>query len=227
MKLTTSLSCVAVLLSVSVQAADEKAANSVAVETKSNSLIAKAHLASQMAALARENKDALLMLAAAKLDAEIPKTDADYEKSTATSSEVPAAKATKAPAISLFEQAKVCANGDSFIESLIAKTQKESTAAVKGRVGGPAHHIDQVRASDTDTYSLTFRGDELAEIAISGDGDTDLDLYIYDENDNLTCRSTRSGDDEYCQWTPRWTGKFTVRVKNLGTVYNEYSLYTN
>ena len=30
-----------------------------------------------------------------------------------------------------------------------------------------------------------------------------------------------------CTWTPKWTGKFTIKVVNRGGVYNVYDLETN
>lgn len=102
-----------------------------------------------------------------------------------------------------------------------------SAAADAGATGGPKYSNDVVRAHSTDSYTIYFHGGELARVAVRGDGDTDLDLYIYDENGNLIARDT--GRTDYCvvRFRPRWTGRFTVRIKNLGRVYNRYRLETN
>ena len=34
-------------------------------------------------------------------------------------------------------------------------------------------------------------------------------------------------DTCYCSWTPKWTGAFTIKIKNRGGVCNYYTLYTN
>lgn len=85
-------------------------------------------------------------------------------------------------------------------------------------------HVDKVEAHDTDTYSQVFYAGESVYIYVSGDGDTDLDLYIYDENGNLIDSDTDSSDDCLCTFTPCWKGKFTIRIKNRGNVYNKYTM---
>ncbi|MFO1032394.1 MAG: hypothetical protein U1F60_15035 [Planctomycetota bacterium] len=109
----------------------------------------------------------------------------------------------------------------------IAANPASSLDAAPGRVGGPGEITTRVEAHDTDQYEIRFHGEELAQIIVRGDGDTDLDLYVYDENDNLIASDTDSTDVCVVRWTPRWTGNFRVRVKNLGRVYNRYTLTTN
>lgn len=96
-----------------------------------------------------------------------------------------------------------------------------------GRRQGPGIVHTRVEAHSRDTYSIDFRGGETAVITVSGDGDTDLDLYVYDENGNLVADDTDFTDECIVAWTPAWSGEFTVVVKNLGSVYNAYTLATN
>ena len=77
---------------------------------------------------------------------------------------------------------------------------------------------------DIDVYRATFDAGKSVYVSVSGDGDTDLDLYIYDENGNLIKSDTDSDDECFCKFTPLWTGKFTIIVKNLGSVCNRYRL---
>jgi hypothetical protein len=84
-----------------------------------------------------------------------------------------------------------------------------------------------VDAGLTDVYTMRFQGGEDATIILSGDGDTDLDLYVYDENDNLIGYDDDGTDDCVVSFTPRWTGNFKIKVKNLGDTYNSYTLITN
>lgn len=83
---------------------------------------------------------------------------------------------------------------------------------------------ERVKARSTDRYTHRFYSGETVYIGVRGDGDTDLDLYVYDENGNLIDSDTDSGDDCLCIFTPKWTGRFTIMVKNLGDIYNEYRI---
>jgi len=103
----------------------------------------------------------------------------------------------------------------------------QSIPATAGDVTGPNAHTDQVLANTTDVYEMTFKENEIAQVGVVGDGDTDLDLYIYDENDNLIGSDLDASDLCYVEWTPSWTGKYTIKIKNLGDVYNEYFMITN
>lgn len=96
-----------------------------------------------------------------------------------------------------------------------------------GRVGGSIAATDIVGARSSKYYVETFRGGEVARVAVVGDGDTDLDLYIYDENGNLIDYDDSLSGNCICEWTPKWTGKFTIKVVNRGSVYNHFGIATN
>lgn len=85
-------------------------------------------------------------------------------------------------------------------------------------------HTDRVLAHSTDTYTQKLYANETAYIYVTGDGDTDLDLYLYDSNGNLIDSDTDGTDTCLCEVTPRWTGTFKIKIKNLGNVYNRYRL---
>ena len=96
-----------------------------------------------------------------------------------------------------------------------------------GRLGGPSSAVHSVQAFDTDVFKVTFVGRRPAVVRVVGDGDTVLNLYVYDENGNLV----GSDDDRFgpavVAWTPRWTGKFIIKVVNRGIVWNRYRIRTN
>ena len=87
-----------------------------------------------------------------------------------------------------------------------------------------ATKTERVSANSSDEYEVFFNADESVLVIVVGDGDTDLDLYIYDENDNLIDKDVDTTDTCVCSWTPKWSGSFTIKVKNLGSVYNEYTI---
>ena len=96
--------------------------------------------------------------------------------------------------------------------------------AVASPVGGPKYDVHAVLANSTDVFQVSFNGKEEAAVVISGDGDTDLDLFVYDENGNLIDSDTEVGDDCVVRFIPRWTGKFRIEIRNLGSVYNQYEI---
>ena len=190
------------------------------------SVISKLSLARNLATVAAENKDAVLMVAAAKLEGSIATTSSTRDKTSETDSEGKADEKTS-KAQTLFAQARELADGDEHMLAVIDSTESAVNSSVKGRSAGPASSVTRVKARSSDIYRLSFRGGEKAELAIAGDNDTDLDIYVYDENGNAICSSTTTSDNEYCSWYPRWTGIFVIKVKNLGSVYNQYRLVTN
>ena len=99
--------------------------------------------------------------------------------------------------------------------------------ATAGAIPGPRENTTRVTARGTDRYEIAFRGGEVARIVVDGDRTTDLDLYVYDENGNLVAKDDDTTDYCVVSFTPRWTGKFTVRVVNRGSVYNQYRITTN
>ncbi len=129
----------------------------------------------------------------------------------------------------LIEDARKFANGDANILAWADRVaaQTEVPATTLGAVGGATETHECVLANTTDTYRVRFYAQEQAEVLVSGDGDTDLDLYIYDENGNLIDSDTDRTDTCYCSWTPRWTGVFIIKIKNLGSVRNYYTMWTN
>ncbi len=74
---------------------------------------------------------------------------------------------------------------------------------------------------------MWFEGCETVQVFLAGDHDTDLDLYVFDEDGNLIASDTDATDTCFVSWTPKWTGCFTVVVRNRGGVYNRYTIGTN
>lgn len=130
----------------------------------------------------------------------------------------------------LLIEARAWAANDARLTEIIDMELARPIATASGTLGatgGRKGATSRVEARSTDTYEITFRGGELARIAVVGDGDTDLDLFVYDEDGYLIVKDDDDTDTCIVQWTPRWTGKFSIKIKNLGRVYNAYEIATN
>jgi hypothetical protein len=175
-----------------------------------------------------EKKDALPLIQAVMIYKQLGVTDAKDQAAKTQEGTAPATGITKKDQISLNEaqilaDATKFADGDKTLLALI----KDAEKSTRGASGGPVRRCDTVNGNTTDIWRITFRGGEPAYVAVSGDGDTDLDLYVYDENGNLITYDNSYGDDCLVSFTPRWTGVFIIKIKNLGRVYNRYCMGTN
>ena len=123
----------------------------------------------------------------------------------------------------LLADATQYASGDKTLLALVDQVKKIST---KGS-GSKYYTYYTVAANSSVTFTCTFYGGTFCEAIAIGDGDTDLDVYVYDENWNLVTSDTDYSDNCYVSWNPRWTGKFHIKVKNRGGVYNRMYFYHN
>jgi hypothetical protein len=167
-------------------------------------------------------KDPLALITAARI---IRESGASESKAERVGGKADAAKTKPDPlsADEVLARAKTLAAGRPDLLALADDVAKGST---RGAVDGPGRKRTVVGRGGIDQYRVTFRGGEAARVFVSGDGDSDLDLYVYDDNGNMVCRDVDSSDDMICAWTPRWTGNFTIRVRNLGMA-NQYVILHN
>lgn len=103
----------------------------------------------------------------------------------------------------------------------------ESSTLQTAPLGGSSLTFGRAMARSSWYGAVDLRGGEMSFISISGDGDTDLDLYIYDAAGNLIVASDGRSDDESVWVIPRVTGRFYIRVRNLGSVYNDFSVWVH
>lgn len=184
-------------------------------------------LAGQLVKYGYDTKTALPLIQAVEIYNRLGVAPQNLSKTDEAGQSVKVSDDTKTATIGhtqqqLIADATTFAEGDKNLLALI-----RDVGNTRGRVNGPLAHTDRVKAGYTDVYKFTFRAGEEAIIIVSGDGDTDLDLYVYDENGNLIDSDTDRTDDCLASFTPRWTGEFTIKIKNLGNVYNEYLLLIN
>jgi hypothetical protein len=79
---------------------------------------------------------------------------------------------------------------------------------------------------NTHTFTAMVYEGQPVRIEVRGDGDSraDLDLYVYDRYGRLV--AVDNDDTDFCigRWVPNFTGVVTIRVRNVGYVFNDYSL---
>ncbi len=187
----------------------------------------RSHLASELAAYGRESQNAMALIVAAMLRGQTGSREVPREKLTEGPDDAGDDKEPRednSTVTAMLSDARALARGD---QGLLTAIEQVASQESKGRVGKSVRHVDRVLARHNDIYTIRFRGGEPAIVSVVGDGDTDLDLRIYDENGNLICSDLDYTDRNYCRWQPRWTGKFRVKITNLGSVYNRYTLRTN
>lgn len=127
----------------------------------------------------------------------------------------------------LIQEAKVYADGDETLLTMIVEIEKQQSDSHRGAVGGPGREVAVIYGNKYITYEENFIANQIAEVAVSGDGDTDLDIYIYDSNGNLIVKDEDYSDDCYVRWCPRWTGRFIIKIVNRGPVSNRFVIMTN
>lgn len=74
----------------------------------------------------------------------------------------------------------------------------------------------------THTFTAYVVAGVPAAVTIRGDGDTDLDLYVYNRFGQLVAADDDGTDLCIVRWVPASSGMVTIRVVNLGSVYNDY-----
>ena len=186
--------------------------------------IAQVQLANQLAQYGYDNSSASALIEAAAILVEVGGQDLQAEYQRGEGADITGERTAVTPA-QLIADAKRFAEGDKTLLAMADKVKLNGTS--RGAVGGPKRSSTSVLANSTDVFTIRFRGDQLAEIFVSGDGDTDLDLYVYDENNNLIESDVDYTDQCYVSWTPAWTGPFKVKVVNRGRVRNYYTIWTN
>jgi hypothetical protein len=230
-------------VSTMAQAPASKEQNVAAEKGKegSASAISILNQAEELVQYARENESPVAMLAAVQMLQRVRVETAGGRVAEEKSGDVPrpqgaaAREKGKTPAPSLdpktlLAEARGWAKGNQSLLGLLDAEAKKGPSGGGGTLGsaiGPVYQPGRASALKYTDWIVTMRGGEVARIAVIGDGDTDLDLEVFDENGNLIARDTDNTDKCLVEWTPKWTGKFRVRISNLGLVYNNYVLLSN
>jgi hypothetical protein len=89
---------------------------------------------------------------------------------------------------------------------------------------GALRSRDRVQAHSSITYQAYLLSGESTRIAVNGDHSTDLDLCVYDSNGNCVDYDNDNSHNCLASITPLWSGNFTIRVENRGSVWNDFGI---
>jgi hypothetical protein len=92
--------------------------------------------------------------------------------------------------------------------------------ASAGSPDGARFKYVNVQARSVHVERVAFYAGEEAVVTVVGDGDTDVDLEIYDATGTLVASDYGLTDNCICRWVPSRDQVYTIRVINLGGVYN-------
>jgi len=180
-------------------------------------------MAAKLADYGRANKAPLALLAAAQIMKNTPVSETRQAKSTEgkATSDAKGGKRLATPETLLAEAREMAGNNPRLLELI---EQESKMGASRQVVGGPKKHIDTVKAGTTDIYELEFKAGEKAGVVVIGDDAADLDLFIYDENGHRIGQDDDMTSRCVVEWTPKWQGKFKIKVSNQGDVSSDYLL---
>lgn len=225
-KFIIAMSLIGISLTGFAQDIEEK----VEAEQSRSPELAALQTAADLAKYGYANYSPTALIEAARIFAVTQVQEADFKK---TKAGTPSGD-KKEPRVSfdpqqLLSDAKKFAGKDKTVLALAKRVEEEvaASSSTRGAVGGAKYSEDRVYGKDYVDYQCKFWANELAEVIVIGDGDNDLDLYIYDGNGNLIASDTDYTDQCVCSWVPRWTGVFTIRILNRGSVYSNYAIATN
>ena len=97
-----------------------------------------------------------------------------------------------------------------------------SADAAADPVGGRKTFGDTIGRDIEQHYDIVLRKEELTIVNVRGAGRSDIDCFIFDEDDNLVASDQDSSDVCLLRVVPRWTGHFTIVIKNVGGQRTSY-----
>ena len=246
--LVVVFSCLAVLVTAQWGLAAENAkieANVAQAEkTAVSPAVSQAALAARLALEGEKRKSPILMLAAAEILGNLKEGQSKSEPKGAHEAKADESdkEAIEMDPRQLADKAVEYAKGDKELSEFVtSRLEQLSTRGLVYSQGaglpsfktplGTFKLIDADVLSRGETTRLTnvrFEGGEPAVVLVIGDGDGDLDLWVYDENSGgLIKKDTDTTSECMASWTPRYTGPFTIRVKNVGSIAERYVVVVN
>lgn len=181
-------------------------------------------LSSEVAAHGRAAKDPLALIVAASIRARVSMTPvARTPEQTGTAGEM--APAREPSVAALLEEAVALSGKDPAIVALAGDV---TGSATKGRADGVAASVATIKGAGVDWYRrVAFEGTRYAEAYVELFGEGHLKISIWDDKGNLVCKDPSPSTFSYCGWNPTTTGRYDLKIENLGTRPVRYKIATN
>ncbi len=211
-------------LFISIASAQEETKEDVTPESQD---FARFQLAMSMARYGYDTYSPTALLEAATILDNVPIQPLKYESYTQEggSGDKNAEEARPFTVQQLLEDAKEYADGDEVVLEMISRiTPRESH---RGRAGGVGSISTSITSLTTDVYTIKYEGKNSAKVAITGNGLADLDLYVYDKDGELMGKATDATDACVVSWHPKSDEIFTIKIKNISSSNNSYTMITN
>jgi hypothetical protein len=206
-------------------------ASGKAPATQEEAAVVTIATATNLVVWARANRDADGLITAARMLKSVPTKDNPVSgtlEGPAATTPAPNRPAAYTPA-TLLTEARGLARGD---RALLAKIRAVETEASRGVVSsaygsGALRMVRDIPANGTWRFTVDARGGSVLRIHAAGDGDTDVDMVITDQNGNEVCADRDYDAIPQCGFVPAWSGRFTVRLINNGSVWTRTSVISN
>ncbi|MDR2459966.1 MAG: hypothetical protein LBE38_04165 [Deltaproteobacteria bacterium] len=197
-------------------------------------------LASQLAIEGRASESPIAIAAAAEIlenvvikQEALDKANEEARAADAANPDDPAptasapSNALKLDAAALFNEAAALATKQQNEALAGIFTQRANNVGSRQSTEFAIEHTDRVNPRTRDVYTHRFNGGELATVLVIAEGDYDIDLQIFDMNDNLIVEDVDYTSVGLCEWTPRSTGNYKIKVVNTTSHYVDYYLVSN
>lgn len=248
--IATAITTLAMLTAVTLSADPPKTGDNVgtpAEDQKGGADLALAVTAAQLAIEGENRESPLLLLAAAEIVADLQdsrRSAADVAASTTADDAEGGLPPLDKDA--LIARARELAEGDEALSAAVEAMIDSIESDTRGLVYRQGKDLESVelegviykvintehdRLDPGDELTLenvVFEGQKPAQILVIGDGDGDLDLWVYDGNTgNQIGSDTDLSSVCLVNWTTRYEGPFTIKVKNVGTVWERFYVLAN
>lgn len=183
-------------------------------------------LSAQVAEHGRAVKDPLSLIVAASIRAKVATRRVERRPEGGDGGgDVGGAAAAEPGVEALLAEAVALSGKDPAIAAMADDIRAAKT---KGRVDGVAESVATVKGAGIDWYrKVAFEGTRYAEAYAELIGDGRVLISVWDEGGNLVCKDPNPSTYSYCGWNPSATGRYDVKIENLGARPVRYRISTN